>query len=423
MAKILSLFDGMACGYIAMQNAGITIDSYDAFEVDQYAIKTVTHNFPSVREHGDVFDADFTQFEGVDWLIGGSPCTHWSVCQKKNRETTASGFGWELFQQYVRALRDAKPKFFIYENNKSMSSAIRDSIREAFGFNEICINSALVSAQDRQRYYWVGVRQADGTYSRVDTKQPVDRGILLRDVLEDGYVVHDKAYCLTHTEGNVRDHFTHRHTEVKYEPVCVTEGKARVVKAQYYKTSISNLMDSQHYPVSGVAELVEGIHGKPRRVGTYPNDAKNQDFDSQQYRVYSPDGKSVTLCGNGGGLGAQTGLYCLPTDGYYATTCEWDNDGNPTKAISCADGKVHKVYKVINGIITVLERQYPLAVDDGFWIIRKLTVRECARLQTVPEWYEFPVSDSQAYKLLGNGWTCDVITHLIRGALAKEENE
>ena len=101
--------------------------------------------------------------------------------------------------------------------------------------------------------------------------------------------------------------------------------------------------------------------------------------------------------------------------------CEWDANGKPTRAISCADGKAYKVYEVVNGLITVLDRQYPLAVADGYWIIRKLTVRECARLQTVPEWYEFPVSDSQAYKLLGNGWTCDVITHLIRGALAKEE--
>lgn len=441
MDKILSLFDGMACGFIAMQNAGVEIDSYDAFEIDKYAIKTATHNFPMIKEHGDVFTADFTQFEGVDWLIGGSPCQCWTVCQKKNRETTASGVGWELFQQYVRALREAKPRYFIYENNKSMSNAIRDSIREAFGFEEVCINSALVSAQNRQRYYWVGMRNDDGTYSRVNIDRPVDRGVLLRDVLENRSDIRHEPVCVAsrgrRVDGDstwrqqfeVRGYKTNALTTVQKdnmvtEPVLTTDGKARTIKAQYFKTAIANLVDPHHYPVSGAAELVKSPPpAKPCRVGTYPNKAKNKEFDSQQYRVYLPEGKSVTLCGNGGGVGAKTGLYCFPTDGCYATACEWDNSGKPTKARSCADGKIYRVYEVANGLITVLDRQYPLAVADGYWIIRKLTVRECARLQTVPEWYEFPVSDSQAYKLLGNGWTCDVITHLIRSAHAKEQNE
>ena len=111
--KILSLYDGMACGMIAMQLAGVDVESYDAYEIDKYAIKTAQHNFPDIKEHGDVFDADFAQYEGVDFLIGGSPCTYWSIAQTKNRETVASGMGWELFSQYVRALYEAKPKYFI----------------------------------------------------------------------------------------------------------------------------------------------------------------------------------------------------------------------------------------------------------------------------------------------------------------------
>ena len=165
--KVLSLFDGMACGMIAMRIAGVEVESYDAYEIDKYAIKTAQHNFPMIKEHGDVFGADFTQYEGVDFLLGGSPCTYWSIAQTKNRETVASGMGWELFSQYVRALHEAKPKYFIYENNKSMSKAIRESITETFGFEPICINSALVSAQNRQRLYWVGKRNEDGTYSKV----------------------------------------------------------------------------------------------------------------------------------------------------------------------------------------------------------------------------------------------------------------
>ena len=184
--KVLSLFDGMACGMIAMKNAGVNVESYDAYEIDKYAIKTAQHNFPEIKEHGDVFMADFAQYDGVDFLIGGSPCTYWSIAQTKNREITASGMGWELFSQYVRALKEAKPKFFIYENNKSMSKDIRKSICDTFGFEPVCINSALVSAQNRQRLYWVGRRNSDGTYSQVAVEQPVDRGILLRDILESG---------------------------------------------------------------------------------------------------------------------------------------------------------------------------------------------------------------------------------------------
>lgn len=102
----------------------------------------------------------------------------------------------------------------------------------------------------------------------------------------------------------------------------------------------------------------------------------------------------------------------------YATPCKWDKNGNPIKAVSSADGKVYPVYKVENGQITIKGKQYPIKLVDNFYIIRKLTVRECKRLQTVPEWYEFPVSNTRAFKLIGNGWTCDIITHLILEALA-----
>ena len=184
--KVLSLFDGMACGMLAMKSAGIEIEKYTAFEIDKYATETACHNFPIIEERGDVFAADFTEFEGVDFLVGGSPCTYWSIAQTKNRETVASGMGWELFSQYVRALREAKPRYFLYENNKSMSADIRASITATFGFEPICINSALVSAQNRQRLYWCGIRQADGSYIKAEIEQPADRGILLKDILETG---------------------------------------------------------------------------------------------------------------------------------------------------------------------------------------------------------------------------------------------
>ena len=183
--KVLSLFDGMSCGMLAMMAAGIGVEAYDAYEIDKYAVTASKHNFPQIEQHGDVFEADFTAYRGYDFLIGGSPCTYWSIAQRPDkRETVASGLGWELFSQYVRALHEAQPRMFIYENNKSMSKDIRASITETFGFEPICINSALVSAQNRQRLYWVGVRNEDGTYRKASIEQPKDRGIVVRDILD-----------------------------------------------------------------------------------------------------------------------------------------------------------------------------------------------------------------------------------------------
>ena len=341
-------------------------------------------------------------------LIGGSPCTHWSIAQTKNRETEASGLGWELFLNYRIARDKFKPDFFLYENNKSMSAAIREQITAELGVEPVLINSALVSAQNRQRLYWCGKRNADGTYSQVNVPLPEDRGILLRDILESGVCWREKGY---------------------------------VLKANYAKASATNFFDGGHFPAPGAAE--------PVRVGTIESDTKNQDFDSQQYRVYSPDAKSVTLCGNGGWLGAKTGLYGTPVDenadvilhlgSLYGQHSRWGvfaKEGKcPTITASMGMGGGHvpmvptqtdeegycqknpttakQIYEVRDGKISIGNTWYPIKLADGFYIIRKLSVRECMRLQTVPETYAFPVSDTQAYKMLGNGWTVDVIAHIM----------
>ena len=322
--NILSLYDGMACGHIAIMLEDIPIDRYVAYEIDGYAVKTAVHNFPDIEQRGNVFDGDFTEFEGFDWLIGGSPCTYWSIAQKNNRETEASGLGWELFCQYTRALREAKPKYFIYENNKSMSKAIRDSITEAFGFEPVCINSALVSAQNRQRLYWVGRRNDDGTYSNVDVPQPEDRGILLKDILEVAETVRIPEYGVEDKSRPISSSYAHKGSgegslacdafpdnpskqvfDYVAEPVNVTvDGKSQTIKAQYQQTSIANICCyTSTYGASGVAE--------PVRVGCMPSpDGKIR--NSQGMRVYSSEGKSVNLTAFGGGLGAKTGLYAAP---------------------------------------------------------------------------------------------------------------
>ena len=566
--KIVSLFDGMACGMLAMLGANVNVDEYYAYEIDKYAVQTATHNFPNIIECGDVFKADFTQYKDVDFIVGESPCTYWSIAQKNNRETEASGLGWELFSQYVRALNEIKPRFFIYENNKSMSKAIRESITETFGFDAICINSALVSAQNRQRLYWVGKRNEDGTYSKVDIQQPEDRGILLRDILDgamdltskdkawtltasyDGAVAWNtiersqrnmavepvdmsnqpigetkdgKSYCLTagysNGSGENIGNYAARTLEkgcksMVAEPVnttnegkaqcvratcykdgirnmvgnnidkrtCVAEAvnttpdeKSQTIKAQYQQTSVANIC--KYTSTYGATDVAEEVVDSPKQVGAMPR-PNGELSTSQGFRIYDVNAKTVTLKGNAGGAGGKTGLYAMPVyeftelnirnnahiainenairgvqdknnascaenfyeftdrkantlttahvpkvvDNFnkysaYAEPCEWNDDGTPTKAISSSDGKTYTVYSVSNGIIVIKDKEYPIKLKDGYYIIRKLSVNECKRLQTVPEWYEFPVSNAQAYKMLGNGWTVEVIIHLIKSCL------
>lgn len=407
IVNVLSLFDGMSCGMIAMLNAGVEVDNYYAYEIDKYAIQTTQHNFPSIKQCGDVFNGDYTQYKDIDYLIGGSPCTFWSIAQSPDkRETTATGVGWELFSQYVRALHEAKPKWFIYENNKSMAKGIYDSISETFGFEPICINSALLSAQNRQRLYWVGKRNDDGTYSKVNIKQPEDRGIVLKDVL-DGMTDRDKGRCVIASTGRTttREYFKKNQGNMVLEPVrCFALPREDGTQSQ-----------SKGYRVysedgKSVTLCAEGGGGGGAKTGLYAIPVKVGEIGNggQGNRIYAVDGKAVTQQANSGGLGSHTGLYAIPV--------EFKND-RPVKAVSGSDGKTYSVYEVINGTIAIKDKTYPIKLQDGLYIIRKLTVSECKRLQTVPEWYEFPVSDTQAYRMLGNGWSCDVITHLIKATL------
>jgi DNA (cytosine-5)-methyltransferase 3A len=416
----------MACGMIAFKELGINIESYDAFEIDKYAIKVSTHNFPEIKQHGDVFKGDFTQFEGVDWVIGGSPCTHWSIAQKNNRETTASGIGWELFQQYVRAIKEAKPKYFLYENNKSMSKEIRASIDKEFGFEAVCINSALVSAQNRQRLYWVGKREPDGTYSKVDVEQPKDKGILLRDVLDNAVAWQEKSYALTtRCQGAIpEDTLAKRRHTMAAEPVNITpDGKSQTLRATCYKDGIRNMVGNNVDRKTCVAEPVGA------KTGLYVISVGNMyEKQGQNGQLFSIEGKSKTLSAgtgvSGRGIGSNNApKVCTPCDGVYAIPVEFDGD-KPVKAMSGADGKKYDVYEVEDGYITIKSKRYAIKLVDGYYIIRKLTVRECMRLQTIPDWYDFSViSNSQAYKCLGNGWTCDVITHLIKSALNQKTSQ
>ena len=395
-------------------------------------------------------------------LIGGSPCTHWSIAQTKNRETEASGIGWELFLNYRIARDKYKPDYFLYENNKSMSPAIRAQITAELGVEPVLINSALVSAQNRQRLYWAGKRNPDGTYRQVPVELPEDRGILLRDILETGFPLREKGYALQTGHGTTaEDAIARRQRNAVAEPVAIKPLTEKEMEYMVRETKDGRNhfgFDYFHDATKDKSACVTAnthkgvpynVLAEPVRIGTIENDARNQDHDSQQYRVYSPDGKSVTLCGNGGGLGAKTGLYAVPISaennkvilkaidslvdrkGYVPEMFNPYNRAEvagkaPTLSTgsmvtsSCAvlifetaDGKQIPAYQVRDGRITIKGKEYPVKRRDGLYIIRKLTVTECKRLQTVPDTYAFPVSDTQAYKMLGNGWTVDVIAHIM----------
>lgn len=402
--KVLSLFDGISCGMVALERAKIPVEEYHAFEIDKYAIQISEKNYPQIVHHGDIHQGDFKQFQGFDLLIGGSPCTYWSIAQSPDkRETQASGIGWELFSQYVRALREMKPEYFVYENNYSMADAIRESITETFGFEPVMIDSALLSGQSRKRLYWVGKRNADGEYERCVIPEPKDKGILLKDILESGKVWQEKSYCLT---ANYHPTFQsnlemHRNTMVTEPlPVNDVDGKSRTIKAQYANTSVANAVRHDGFGATMAAEQVEEIPLNPVNGGkahticaTYGNIGESPFSPSwgernrqriavpvrvgeignggQGQRIYSVRGKSVTLSANGGGQGAKTGLYQID-------------------------------------------------LPDGDYVIRKLTPVEAERLQTLPDNYTEGISNTQRYKCIGNGWTVDVIAHILKNIKSGE---
>lgn len=389
----------------------------------------------------------------IKLLIGGSPCTYWSIAQKNGRETEPQGMGWELFKNYLIAKLKFKPDFFLYENNKSASEDIKQQIRTELGvwdgtfFTEdtgaryIEINSALVSAQNRQRFY---------VHNCGEVKQPADRGILLIDILERGMVDREKSYpLLVSHQGNARDYFKKQHAQIAFDPIRVPEygleDKARPVTASYaYNGDGEGSLASEAFTENPSKQRRDYI-AEPVRVGAMPR-PNGETYASQSQRIYDTNGKSVTINSGGDGAGAKTGLYAVPVNEtaegksqtikaqYHFTSiqnicCYSSTYGSSGVAIpteeepQAFDGKgkdpmaMKRVYEVKDGFITIKGKQYPIKLADGYYNIRKLTVTECCRLQTMPDDYCRAVSATQAYKGLGNGWTAEVIIHILSKAL------
>lgn len=303
MINVLSLFDGMSCGQIALEKAGIGVDKYYAAEIDKYAIKVAKANYPNMIHLGDVREVKADSLPKIDLLIGGSPCQGFSFAGKQlNFDDPRS----KLFWEYVRLLKDLKPKYFLLENVR-MKKESMDVITEALGVEPIFINSNLVSAQNRQRYYWTNIPMDN---------LPDDKGVVLADILEDGHVDRDKSHCIDANYfkgGNLKSYFEKHRRQLVFSD----DGMCHVGDA----------------------------------------DLKGHDYNR---RVYHPDGKGPSLCASSGG-NLEPKTYIKPNS----------------------------------------------------W--RKLTPLECERLQTVPEGYTNHVSNTQRYKMLGNGWTVDVIKHIFEG--------
>lgn len=371
-------------------------------------------------------------------LIGGSPCTFWSIAQKNNRETQAKGLGWELFKNYLVAKEKFKPDFFLYENNKSAAQPIKDQIKkelnvydgtffmEDSGSRYIEINSALVSAQNRQRFY---------VHNCGDVGQPEDRNIMLSDILESGVTDKDKAYCLKHQAGNARDYFKKHHTQVVYEPVIIQNAHGfnkGGVKQGKTPTLTANGKWIYNNPVA--IPCGTGKADKARTLTAGYQMSLHRDFVADITsggqlghtgvieRVFplniTKDGKAQTIKAQYERTSVQN--ICCYNSTYGVSGVAMPATEQDKEKRKNAKNAIEKVCEVKHGYITIKEKQYEVNLPDGFYIIRKLTVTECERLQTLPDGYtqkDSTVSASQAYKGLGNGWTAEVIIHILSNAL------
>lgn len=394
--KVLSLFDGISCARVALKKLNIPVEKYYASEIDKYAIQISQKNWRDVEHVGNVEMLRGGYFEniGIDLLIGGSPCQDLSIAKAGRQGLKGARSG--LFWEYVRMLKEVKPKYFILENVASMSKEDKAIITETLGVEPIMIDAALVSGQQRKRYFWTNIP---------GVVLPQDKGIMLKDVIEDGVALRDKSLC---------------------------------IDANYYKGGSLNKM---------LEALQDGraLRQSESRLMVYVGHLGEK--NSMGNRVYSIEGKSKTLSANGGGWGAKTGLYIMPvalrnrgdgkqpefnktgkanalttvrTDSMVAIIPEATKQGyavaEPGDSVDLSfpssltrRGRVGKKAKnlMTSNNVGVFE------VIDGEPIIRKLSPVECERLQSLPDGYTNVVSNTQRYKACGNAFNVDVVAHIL----------
>lgn len=430
--KVLSLFDGMSCGQLALQRLGIEVDTYYASEIDKFAIKVAQANFPDTIQVGDVCNLDPKDFKDVDLILSGSPCQGFSFAGKQLAFDDPRS---ALFFEFIRILKEIKPKYFLLENvrmKQEFQDVITDQVSvcypefqggDLFGgkIKPILINSALVSAQNRLRLYWTNIPNIE---------QPIDKNIILEDILvkedTEGYALSDVA------NKRAKDNPRSR----AFKP---GQEKSGALLANQYKQSTDSLyaLNKKYISKNSVEKYVENKDAKfndpynkkeikgnksttlrtnisngnmwvnekattPMQVGVAV-DINGHDILK---RVYSPEGKSPTLNTMGGGNREPkvlSGAWRARSYDEKGQRVKW-KDSKPKQMLELRkDQKSNSIGSV---------QKDSVVVEDLSW--RKLLPIECERLQTVPDNYTNHVSNSQRLKMLGNGWTIDVIAHILK---------
>lgn len=382
--NVLSLFDGMSCGQIALERAGIKVDNYYASEIDKYAIKVTMANYPNTVQLGSVINLDGYSLPKIDLMIGGSPCTNLSFAGKRKGMQTKSEieiltlehylqlkdecYEFEgqsyLFWEYIRLLNEVKPKYFLLENVE-MGSKWEAVFNKAIGSNGLHINSALVSAQNRKRIYWsnINIKEYDLFGSlRPNIPDPKDKKILLKHILQTD------------------------------------------VPDKYFIKNVSKLLR--------LKRNITDSHREGSKGGT--GSLSRNDGNTNAIEIVAMRGR-----GTKGSIEQQ-----LESNGTQKTnsitTVQKDNlvmQLNPLKESNgCQPYQQNRIYDA-DGISPALMAQMSSkthAILEKASRIRRLTEIECERLQTVPDNYTNHVSSTQRYKMLGNGWTVDVIAHILR---------
>ena len=331
--NVLSLFDGMSCGRIALERLGIKVDNYYSSEIDKYAMKVSEANYPDIIQIGDVTKINYDELPQIDLIMGGSPCQGFSFAGKQLAFDDPRS---ALFFCFWRAVKHLKPKYFLLENVR-MKKEYLDVISEYMGVEPICINSALLSAQNRVRFYWTNIPGIE---------QPEQRGIVLRDILEDGFdSERDKSYC---------------------------------IDANYYKGA-----------------SVEQYKKKCRRQ--LVNKAITIDKQKKQLTIKEATKKGYTTIEDGD---------CFDMTFPNSKTRRGRNMKDKSNCLTAAN-------------YDYMRYEHTDQEQEVYW--RKLTPVECERLQTVPDNYTNHVSNTQRYKMLGNGWTIEVIAHILRNMDLNDE--
>jgi DNA (cytosine-5)-methyltransferase 3A len=368
--RVLSLFDGLGGARRAIHDLGIYPDKYVASEIDKHAIKVAQKNHPDIIHIGDVNDINYNVeklYGPFDLIIGGSPCQDLSVAN--NNRKGLSGSRSSLFWKMANIIEEFHPRYFLLENVASMSKENKQIITDVLGVEPILINSALLTAQNRKRLYWTNIK---------GIQQPEDKNIYLKDILEKGHTERLKSLCITST----------------YSRACLQD--------YFYKSN---------------RQLV---FNKPVRL-------YNIGKGSQGQRVYSIEGKSVCLSSAGGGQGAKTGLYL--TEYHKSHFDQIKNSKDPLivsergrrltpdgKKRDDKNGIVYRGLEVCSSTksncLSTVQKDNLLAFKK---IIRKLSPIECERLQGLEDNYtkENGVSDTQRYKMIGNGFTIPVIAYIL----------